>query len=384
MTKTSKIIYFLILSTLVFQIIKFYSFYLEYSAWQYVDWLINYQGGFVRRGLIGEILYTFYNLLGFRLDLVVLIFVWLIFFSIFFILVKSVKYIQKSYLHILIFLSPGFFLYPIMNSEVVGRKDILFCFILGCFVFIEKKINEKILFLFVILAIFFLSLSHSIFLFYTPYLFFLFFLIKSNRGTKIRAHEILSFLICIFIVFLLIFLNQGNEIIVKEICNSVKGYVSTKCLYEGQMWWLALDASSHIALQKVKINHLIVYSISLIAVFFFIGIKFYNSNFKIKNYYIEKINPLLILVLLFLFTAPAYYLGSDWGRYISISYTGSFFIFLYCIKQGILYSNFEIHIKKITFIIIIFFYSFFWTFPFYHAEKIKFTLEKPILKILNL
>ena len=35
----------------IFQISKFYTFYEEYSDWQYADWLINYQGGFIRRGL---------------------------------------------------------------------------------------------------------------------------------------------------------------------------------------------------------------------------------------------------------------------------------------------------------------------------------------------
>ena len=41
-----------------------------------------------------------------------------------------------------------------------------------------------------------------------------------------------------------------------------------------------------------------------------------------------KFNPLSILVLLFIFTSPVYYLGSDWGRYIFISYSGSFFLYI--------------------------------------------------------
>ena len=46
----------LLIVAFIFQISKFYTFYEDYSDWQYADWLINYQGGFVRRGLIGEIL----------------------------------------------------------------------------------------------------------------------------------------------------------------------------------------------------------------------------------------------------------------------------------------------------------------------------------------
>ena len=384
MTKSSKILYFIILFACIFQIVKFYSFYSEYSSWQYVEWLMNYQGGFVRRGLSGEFLYQIHQFLGIKLDLLILVTVCTIYFYISFFLYKSVKYIQSSYINILIFLSPGFFLYPVMNSEVIGRKDILFCLLLGFFVFLEKKLNDRFLFLFTILAIFFLSLSHSIFLFYSPYLVFLFFLIKSNRSIKIKTYEILSFPMCILTIFLLIFFNQGNQTIVYEICNSVKGYVSSECLNEGQMYWLGNNVKSHLMAQSIKINHFKIYLIALVAVFLFIGIKFYNSRFKIKYYNLQKVNPLFVLILLFFFTIPVYYLGSDWGRYISLSYTGSFFIFIYCIKESLFYKNYEINIKKITLITVIFFYSFFWTFPFYHAEKIKFTLKKPILKILGL
>ena len=31
--------------------------YLEHNSWKIGDWLINYQGGFVRRGLLGELIY---------------------------------------------------------------------------------------------------------------------------------------------------------------------------------------------------------------------------------------------------------------------------------------------------------------------------------------
>ena len=60
MTTTRKILICLIAGTLVFEVLKFYSYFQEYSGWQYADWLINYQGGLVRRGLIGEILFKFH------------------------------------------------------------------------------------------------------------------------------------------------------------------------------------------------------------------------------------------------------------------------------------------------------------------------------------
>ena len=92
MSINSKFLYLVILSCLIFQISKFYSFYSEYSAWQYVDWIINYQGGFVRRGLVGESLFQLHRLTNIDLDVLIFLFVSLVYLSIFFFLIKTVSY----------------------------------------------------------------------------------------------------------------------------------------------------------------------------------------------------------------------------------------------------------------------------------------------------
>ncbi len=383
MTIKSKFLYLVVLTSLIFQISKFYSFYTEYSAWQYVDWLINYQGGFVRRGLIGEFLFQIHNMINLDLDILVFTFVSFLYLMVSFFLIKTIKYLESSQLNTLIFLSPGFFLYQIMNSEVIGRKDMLFLLVIAFFVFFEKRLNNKNLFVLLILLVFFLSLSHSIFLFYSPYLFFLFFLIKSVRKLKVTFAEIIISSTSLFVIFFLIYFNQGDELIVSEICNSVKNFVNSDCEIRGQMFWLGNNAESHISVQYVSFNHFLIYLLSIILVFFFIFIKFYNSKFKINNLSINKFNPALLLLILFLLTLPVYYLGSDWGRYIYLSFSGSFFIFIFCIKEKLFLKNYEIKFNKIFFILLVIIYSFSWTFPFYHAEQIKFTLKKPILKIVE-
>ena len=75
---TKNILFFIIITVCLSQLSKFYSFYVEYSEWQYSDWLINYQAGFVRRGFIGEILFQIYSNLNIRLDILVLIFVFIL------------------------------------------------------------------------------------------------------------------------------------------------------------------------------------------------------------------------------------------------------------------------------------------------------------------
>ena len=52
--KNNIIKFFIFFSTILI-VLNFYQFVFERSFAQYTDWLINYQGGFVRRGFIGSI-----------------------------------------------------------------------------------------------------------------------------------------------------------------------------------------------------------------------------------------------------------------------------------------------------------------------------------------
>ena len=168
----------LLILAFIFQILKFYTFYEEYSDWQYADWLINYQGGFIRRGLIGELLFQTHYFLSINLDILVFCFVVFLYSILSILLIKSVEYLETSKIDTLIFLSPGFFLYPIMNSEVIGRKEILLFVILGSFVFLEKYLKDKYLLLITLISILVISLTHTGLLFYSQYLVFLYFVIS--------------------------------------------------------------------------------------------------------------------------------------------------------------------------------------------------------------
>jgi len=387
MINTKKSLIAIVVITFLFQVVKFYSFTLDLSVWQYGDWIINYQGGFVRRGLIGEILFKLYQITFINLDILILVFVTLIITLNSYFLIRSIKYIYKSYINVLIFLSPGFFLYSMMNSEIIGRKDILITFILGFFIFFEKKINSKNLFLLLNFSIVFLILSHSAFLFYIPYLLFLYLLIKFKRKEKINFFEVFFTSCLLFLLLVLIVFNQGTSFNVKEICNSARSFVSHNCTLFGQVHWLTYNFETYLSEKsRLEINYFryfFTYITSLLLVYFFLALKVYKSKFNFNNSYLKKINPLLIFVLLFILTLPVFVLALDWGRYIFLSYSCSFFIFVYCIKENFLSTNYELNFKKHVFLAIIIFYSFLWTFPFYNAQNFKFTLEKPFRQIVE-
>ena len=143
--KSDKYLKLLIWISFIFLSLSFYSWVDEYSSWQYGDWLINYQGGFVRRGLIGELFYSLHSLTKIPLDLIILASVIFFFFIFSLILVKTTKLIGDTKIDLLIFLSPGFFLYPVMNSEIIGRKDIILVLLIGVLVFYKDSSYDELI-----------------------------------------------------------------------------------------------------------------------------------------------------------------------------------------------------------------------------------------------
>ena len=102
---------------------------LSYSGWGISDMLINYQAGFVRRGLLGEILYHFYQISPFDVSHVLL---FLIILSA--VICISLLYVISHKLHYSpVLLISGFTLQFLALVEVVGvRRDylnLLLCFI---------------------------------------------------------------------------------------------------------------------------------------------------------------------------------------------------------------------------------------------------------------
>ena len=390
--KTKIFFYILIFISLIFQISKFYSFFLEYSSWQYADWLLNYQGGFVRRGFIGEVLFKFHKYTNIRLDLLVLFLVSSLIVLNSSFLIRALSFLDRNRIDILIFLSPGFFLYSLMNSEVIGRKDILFITFLGFMVFFFEKIKRNFQLIVFVFILYLLSLSHSGFLFYSPYLILLYFLNLISKNEERFIIDIFFILINLVIIFLLIYFNQGNENIVNSICESIKEFISDECGKTDQISWLN---KSKIDYYSSKFNNgnifflktFVIYMFSFVLIFIFISLRLKASYFQTHNKFLNNLNPFFLNIFLFFCTLPVFVLGIDWGRYICLSYTGSFYIYIFCLKKNLIRftKNFE-KFKNMnfkTFFVFIFIYSFFWTFPFYNATNIKLTLKKPVISLLN-
>ena len=98
----------------------------ENNVYQFGDWLMNYQGGFVRRGFFGEIFFRIYEITNISPPLIILIFLFFLYllFGIYFF--KLLKKVQFNHLIIFSLFSPLAFFFPVFNSVASAKKEILF------------------------------------------------------------------------------------------------------------------------------------------------------------------------------------------------------------------------------------------------------------------
>ena len=200
--------FFKIYLVLIFSLSSYYLFEKHLNLVEYTisDWLINYQGGFTRRGLLGEIVFKINFLFPIGLRKVIYI-LQLISYSFYLILVFFfLKDLKKNYFIILAIFSPIFILYPLAEVEVLARKELFLFITFLLFINVcSLKKNENIKYYFLSIALPLIALIWEGVIFYIT--FFIFLVILSNKKNKLINLKIflsfLPFLITLFFIFFL-------------------------------------------------------------------------------------------------------------------------------------------------------------------------------------
>ena len=93
------------------------------------EWIINYEGGFTKRGSIGQISIYLSNLFNLELRVSILIFQIFIVGFYYLLLNYFLSNLKLNLLIIFAIFSPIFILYPVAEIEVLARKEtFLYCF----------------------------------------------------------------------------------------------------------------------------------------------------------------------------------------------------------------------------------------------------------------
>jgi hypothetical protein len=329
--------------------------------WTISEWLINYQGGFTRRGLLGEIIFQFSKIFSVTVREMIFIFqvvTYVIFYSL---LYKFIRDINKSLLLVFAIFSPLFVIYPIAEVEVLARKEIFvfISFLIVGNIFGQKTIKNKH-FLFFSLILFTVTLIWEGIIFYIPF-FIIIPIIKNNFNfDKIfLIRIILSVLPTLIIFYFIIFFKlTANEI--EIMCNSVN-----ECY--GAMSYMNNSLKSNIAevTSKFELIYLIRYILIFLIGFYPLLLIIKNSKFKVNSLITDK-NCLSVFFILLLPNILFFYVAQDWGRWINISYTLSLLTYIYLFKNNFIitdYKNINFNLFKKKFILILSFiiFSFGWS-----------------------
>ena len=273
------------------------------------DWLVNYNYGFVKRGLSGTIFLsitrdkdTLLDLLSFSLIL--------IYVFIFFLLNKIYNSEKQNYLSVVLIFSPAAFLFPIYDSQGSFRKEILgflAVLLLASSVKSSKKYKYVSMSLFIYsIAVF----SHSVNVFFITTIFVLIYIFFDKR---LLLLTLFSIPVVLYLLLYYLFSSSEQElyIIRDNICNDLVSIgLSNLCGY-GTFDFLVWDVNAnYLLVQNYIINenrneyyfYFLLFILSIVPYFFD------SNSIKLIKYY-------LFVSISFI---PLFLYAYDWGRWIYI------------------------------------------------------------------
>jgi len=336
------------------------------------EYLINYQGGFVRRGLIGEILFVIGKNFHFNLRFLIFLFqssIYLIFLILIYNLFKKFK---KNILILFAIYSPIFLLFPISEIESLGRKEMVMYVFFLTLINIKNAKNANV---FTLAIMPFVCMIYEQITLFSPFIYAV--LIIKNKTHNFKSAFKLLFLFIPSLIIILIFLyfpqsREDHKIMIDQLLNvfNERCYMSCMLLNRndivsasgmiGEIW------GSWTNIKVIFIRYFLIF----LAGFFPILFLSYYSNFKSYNIFCKlKLKNIFILLIFFYITIiPLFILGADWGRWIgmTITYTTIFYFYLY--KNNLISVNYTLLSKKLFFlknkrklvIILFVLYSFGW------------------------
>jgi hypothetical protein len=316
-----------ILSTYFLYLILGSVFYLTFhigefpNKYTYTDWLINYEGGFVRRGLLGQIIFELSKFLNMKLQFILLFTQIAIYFTYFFLFYLLFLKRKINFFWILIIFSPILLLYPLTELEALGRKDIFVISFFLIFSMINYKTLNRLIASFILL--FGLScLIHEITIFYIfHYLFVLHLKNKFFNNQKIaKKHYLIFFVFLGVLLYLNLFLH--NFVIIENIVNSYNydDFTSESGSFSHispSIDSVFLKTFNNISIVTV-VRYGFIFLINTAPLVYFVKLKDEHTNkyFKFNN----------IFFIILLLSIPLYLLIFDWGRIIYINH--NFFIII--------------------------------------------------------
>jgi hypothetical protein len=308
--------------------------------WTLSNWLVNYEGGFIRRGLPGQVAYILSRVTHLS-PVVYVVFFYLLCYLIifwsarFFVLASSLNLWVLALL-----LSPATFSYQFLHPRSGYNKEIIHIAALALFLLLLKKgkLSSTGVVLYLTAAILIGTLSHEGNIFYAPYFFAA--LMFSGRSFKeaVKACALPALVGVVATYFCS--KHIGNEQIVNQICSSI-GYKfevpnSTEICANGAMVYLVRSREFARAETVMFIHKYGYWSVfpffAALALVPAVG----ETLVLARARFSRELTVLWTSVFVsFLGTLVLFYFAVDWGRWIYIHVISIAFLLLYLDVQRV-------------------------------------------------
>ena len=328
------------------------------NDWGISEWIINYQGGFTRRGLPGEVAFNIAQTFNLQLRFVIFLIQSFFYLTYLILIYNFFNKIKINIFIIFAIFSPIFLLYHVAEIESLARKEIFLFIGYLWFYNVSKKedpIIKPILWIIFILPI--ISILYEPAIFY--YTFFSAIIIIKMQ--KMNLSKILTLLLLIFLPSLILSWVSAFNLIDANGFNEMKLSLyenfGEACYGSCNMMSTKKEVSVHIMSTISKLTerensifvYLFRYSLIMLIGSAPLLILIKNSIFNVKIFRFKK---LIYIFLILNVLVPIHWLMFiDWGRAVNITYVSSILFFVYLYKNQYIKVNF-INIKKQTDLII--------------------------------
>lgn len=338
------------------------------------DWLINYAGGFVRRGLVGEISTYIAYFFSFKLRDVILFFQIIVFTFYYISIFIFFRNVKINRIFILSIFSPIFILYPVAEIEVLGRKELFIFLIIISYFFCDiKNFITQLIFKVFLFPISILIWEPATIFF--PYIILIDLIVFNvNRLNKYFFYITLSYFFLIS-VSIFVYLNPISSVDFKEMVNVLQQDFGERCYmscsFVGNQAANSFSELIMPRLSQIKFSYVFRYLLVVLIGFFPLFILLKNSKIKDENknvVLVSQFKSLLIpFILIFLPSLVLYFTMYDWARVVHISYTFMILTYFFLYKQKLIFineSNLSNHflskISKKTFLLVFLIFCFGW------------------------
>ena len=308
------------------------------------EWFINYEGGFTKRGIVGQIAIELSRYFQTSLRWTIFILQTLTVTIYFFLLFNFLKKLKFERVIILSIFTPIFILYPVAEIEVLARKEIIVFSFFLIYLLIPRSSNFKIFSL-----VLFLTLSMLIWepvIFFFPLILILEIIENNIQRFDLNLIKIISSFIPSLVIALIIIFNPLNGKEHEVMALVLKNEFGQDCYMScNRILSVKISDNFQQVTERYSFEVFLRYSLIIIIGFFPLGLLFKNSYLKnnklfIFKYFDELINPFFIALLP---VAVLFAMAFDWGRWVNISY-----VFLALIYFQLMLNNYLIlDVKKL-------------------------------------